>query len=178
MHHILFWLILIVLVAVAASLLYAFVQKPAFSTVREAEFNASPAKIYANINDFHKWSAWSPWEKMDPDLKRNFSGPESGIGAKYGWTGNKKVGEGMMETTHSTPDKSMQLDLHFIKPFKASHITEFTLTPIANGGTRMKWEMRGERPFGMRIFGLFMNLDKLIGKDFEKGMANLKAIVE
>ena len=173
----LFWIILIVIVLVALVLIYGVSQPAGFSVVREADFNATPKMVFSQINDFHNWSAWSPWEKMDPDMKREFSGSASGVGAKYAWVGNKKVGQGNMEITNSVPSKNMQLDLNFIKPFQASNVTEFTLTP--NGkGTHLKWEMRGRAPFVFRVMGMFFSMDKIVGTDFERGLANLRGIVD
>ena len=172
-----FVVLLIVVVIVAAFLIYGALQAAEFSVAREAEFNAAPAKVFDNINDFHKWSAWSPWEKMDPNLQRSFSGPSFGVGAKYAWVGNKKVGEGNMEITHSEASQRMQLDLHFLKPFKADNVTEFTLTPRGSN-THLKWEMRGQRPFMFRVMGMFFSMDKIVGGDFEKGLNSLREIVE
>ena len=173
----LFWTILIIIVLVALVLIYGVSQPAGFSVVREADFNATPKMVFSQINDFHNWSAWSPWEKMDPDMKREFSGSASGVGAKYAWVGNKKVGQGNMEITNSVPSKNMQLDLNFIKPFQASNVTEFTLTP--NGkGTHLKWEMRGRAPFVFRVMGMFFSMDKIVGTDFERGLANLRGIVD
>ena len=172
-----FIILLIIVAVVAALLIYGALQPAEFSVSRSADFNATPAKVFENINDFHKWSAWSPWEKMDPNLKRSFSGAAAGVGSKYAWVGNKKVGEGSMEITHSEASKRMQLDLHFLKPFKADNVTEFTL--MAKGKqTNMTWEMRGKKPFIMRVMGLFFSMDKIVGTDFERGLAGLKTIVE
>lgn len=173
----LFWIVLIIIVLVALVLIYGVSQPAGFSVVREADFKAAPNKVFAQINDFHNWSAWSPWEKMDPDMKREFSGAATGVGAKYAWVGNKKVGQGNMEITNSVPSKNMQLDLNFIKPFQASNVTEFTLTP--NGkGTHVKWEMRGRAPFMFRVMGMFFSMDKIVGTDFERGLANLRGVVD
>lgn len=173
----LFWIILIIIVLVALVLIYGVSQPAGFSVVREADFKATPKTVFSQINDFHNWSAWSPWEKMDPDMKREFSGAATGVGAKYAWVGNKKVGQGNMEITNSVPSKNMQLDLNFIKPFQASNVTEFTLTP--NGkGTHVKWEMRGRAPFMFRVMGMFFSMDKIVGTDFERGLANLRGVVD
>ena len=172
-----FAVLLIILAIIAALLIYGVLSPADFSVVRSADYNASAAKVFENINDFRKWAAWSPWEKMDPNLQRSFSGAASGAGAKYAWVGNKKVGEGSMEITDSEASNRMQLDLHFHKPFKADNVTEFTLTP--NGSmTNLKWEMRGKRPFMFRVMGLVMSMDKIVGGDFEKGLNNLREIVE
>ena len=169
--------LLIIVAIIAALLIYGALQPQDFSVSRAADFSATPSKVFENINDFQKWSAWSPWEKMDPNLQRSFSGTTSGAGAKYAWVGNKKVGEGSMEITQSEPSKRMQLDLHFLKPFKADNVTEFTLMPKGNQ-TKVLWEMRGKKPFVMRVMGIFFNMDKIVGADFEKGLANLKTVVE
>jgi Polyketide cyclase / dehydrase and lipid transport len=172
-----FYAIIILVLIIAAVLVMGLMRPNTFSVVREANFNAAPEKVFAQINDFHNWGAWSPWEKMDPNLQRSYAGEMSGAGAKYAWIGNKKVGEGSMEITRSVPARNMQLDLHFIKPFKADNVTEFTLTP--NGkGTHFKWEMRGTTPFLLRVMHVFFNMDKIVGKDFENGLANLRAIVD
>jgi len=172
-----FTVLLIIIAVVAALLIYGALSPADFSVVRSASYKATAAKVFSNINDFHNWSAWSPWEKMDPNLQRTFTGASSGVGAKYAWVGNKKVGEGSMEITRSEPARNMQLDLHFLKPFQADNVTEFTLTPDGNQ-TNLKWEMRGKRPFMFRVMGLFMSMDKIVGGDFEKGLNNLREIVE
>ena len=169
--------LIIIALLIAAVLLYAALAEKTFSVVREADFSATPAQVFPLLNNFKNWGSWSPWEAMDPDLKRDYSGAEEGVGAKYGWTGNKKVGTGNMEITHSDKSKRVQLNLNFIQPFEAHNITEFTLTP-AGQGTHLKWEMRGNRPYMIRLMGLVMSMDKMVGKDFEKGLANMKAQVD
>lgn len=169
--------LLIIAIIVIAILAIAAMRPNEFSLVRSADFAASPDKIFAQLNDFKNWANWSPWEAMDPNLQRNYSGAASGKGAKYAWVGNKKVGEGNMEITRSVPDTSIELNLNFLKPFKASNVTEFTLVPKGDT-TKLIWEMRGPSPFMMKIMHLFMNMDKMVGKDFERGLANLKSVVE
>jgi Polyketide cyclase / dehydrase and lipid transport len=169
--------ILIIAAIVIGFLVYANGKPSTFSMSRSATLNASPAKVFAQINDFHNWAAWSPWEKMDPNMTRSFSGESSGAGAKYSWVGNKKVGEGSMEITRSVPASNMQLDLHFLKPFKADNVTEFKLVP-QGAATTINWEMRGNLNLMMKVMHIFMDMDKVVGKDFENGLANLKAIVE
>ena len=169
--------LLIIAIIIIAILVIAAMRPNGFSIVRSADYNSSPEKIFAQLNDFRNWKAWSPWEELDPNLQRNYSGAASGKGAKYAWLGNKKVGEGNMEITRSTPSTSIELDLNFLKPFKASNVTEFTLVPKGNV-TKLIWEMRGPSLFIMKIMHLFMNMDKMVGKDFEKGLANLKSVVE
>ena len=169
--------LLIIAIIVIAILAIAAMRPNEFSLVRSADFAASPDKIFAQLNDFKNWANWSPWEAMDPNLQRNYSGAASGKGAKYAWVGNKKVGEGNMEITRSVPDTSIELNLNFLKPFKASNVTEFTLVPKGDT-TKLIWEMRGPSPLMMKIMHLFMNMDKMVGKDFERGLANLKSVVE
>ena len=172
------FIILLIIIAIAAALLiYGALQPADFNVTREADYNASPVKVFAQINDFRNWASWSPWDKMDPEMQRSYTGSAVGVGAKYSWIGNKKVGEGSMEITHSEESKRMQLDLHFLRPFKADNVTEFTLVPKGNQ-THVAWQMRGKKPFIMRVMGLFFSMDKIVGADFEKGLTNLKAVVE
>ncbi|MEO6609673.1 MAG: SRPBCC family protein [Aestuariivirga sp.] len=169
--------LIVILVIILAILGVAAMRPDGFSLSRSAEFHAPPEKVFAELNDFRNWAKWSPWEPMDPNLQRNYSGASSGKGAKYAWVGNKKVGEGNMEITKSVSNSSILLDLNFLKPFKASNVTEFTIVPHGKT-TKLTWEMRGPTPFMMKIMHLFMNMDKMVGKDFEKGLANLKSVVE
>ncbi len=168
---------LFVATLILALLIIAATRPNTFSLVRSAEFRAAPEKVFAQLNDFRNWAAWSPWEEMDPNLQRNFTGAGSGKGAKYAWVGNKKVGVGNMEITRSVANSNILLDLNFLKPFKANNVTEFKLTPVASG-THLNWEMRGPLNLLMRLMHLFMDMDGLVGKDFEKGLAKLKTIVE
>ena len=164
-------ILIIALLAIAAS------RQNTFSLSRSADIKAPPEKIFPHLNDFKNWGAWSPWEKMDPDLKRSFSGSASGKGAHYSWVGNKKVGEGNMEITRSVPSSNIELNLNFLKPFKASNVTEFKITPKGNM-SNVNWEMRGPLNLMMKVMHMFMNMDSMVGKDFEAGLANLKSIVE
>ena len=129
------------------------------------------------IADFNAWSAWSPYEKRDPAMKRRFSGKPSGVGAIYEWDGNRNVGQGRMEILESTPPSKVRIDLQFMKPFKAHNVAEFTLDPHGQN-TTVTWAMYGPMTFMSRVMGLFINMDKMIGKDFEAGLQNLKAIAE
>lgn len=148
---------------------------PAFSNSRETFIDAPPATVHAILDDFHLWSGWSPWEEMDPDLKRTFSGPEKGVGSQYAWEGNNKVGTGRMEIEESTPQR-IAIDLEFIKPFKARNKTVFDLRPEGSG-TRVVWTMSGQRNALMAVAGKLF-FDKAIGKDFEKGLGKLKVLAE
>jgi hypothetical protein len=148
----------------------------AFRIERSTTIDAPPERVAANIVDFHKWTAWSPWEKLDPNLQRTYSGATSGTGAIYEWQGAKQVGAGRMEVTDSTADK-VTIKLDFLRPFEAHNITEFHLQPRGNA-TAVTWAMHGTNPYLMKVFGLFMNMDKVVGKDFESGLASLKQVSE
>jgi len=145
-----------------------------FTVERTAVVAAPPDAVYALLNDFHQWNQWSPWEKLDPNLKRAFDGPANGPGAKYAWVGNERVGEGSMEIVESVPGQSVAIDLEFKKPFAAKNKTTFTLTPSGQG-TQVRWKMTGDQGFVGKAMSLVMDMDKLVGKDFEQGLANLNA---
>lgn len=165
-------------VAIVVILCVVVAMQPSqFKVTRSATFNAPPNAVFDQVNDFNKWSAWSPWEKLDPNMKRTISTPSAGKGATYAWTGNDEVGEGKMTITDSHPSDAIKVDLEFIKPFAMKSITDFTFKPEGDK-TTMTWTMSGENGFVGKAFGLMMNMDKMVGADFEKGMANLKPIVE
>jgi len=142
-----------------------------------ATMKAPPEKIFPHINDFHNWLAWSPWEKLDPNLKRTYSGTAEGLGTVYDWEGNKQVGKGRMEITETVPPTKITIKLDFFKPFEAHNKAEFALDKQGEL-TGVTWAMLGQQPFMFKVMGLFCNLDKMIGKDFEAGLANLKSVVE
>lgn len=146
-----------------------------FEMSRSTHIDAPPERVLPLLEDFHEWQQWSPWEGLDPDLKRTFTGPEKGVGSHYHWSGNKQAGEGTMEITKSGPG-GVEVDLRFLKPFKATNVTRFDLRP-ADGGTDVNWVMTGERGFFMSLAGKLF-FDKSIGKDFDKGLASLKAAAE
>jgi uncharacterized protein YndB with AHSA1/START domain len=164
-------------VAIAAVLAYAATRPDTFRIQRAASIQASPDKIFPLINDFRNWSSWSPWEKMDPALKRTYSGPSSGQGAVYEWEGNKKVGKGRMEIKDAPPPSRVTIKLDFQKPFEAHNTAEFTLTP-KGGTTDVTWAMHGPNLFIGKVMSLFFDMDRMVGKDFETGLANLKTIAE
>jgi Polyketide cyclase / dehydrase and lipid transport len=147
-----------------------------FSVERSITINAPASAVHERLNNFHKWVDWSPWEGLDPALQRTYTGPDSGVGASYAWTGTRKVGQGRMEITESTPNR-VALDLHFIKPFKANNKTVFAITP-AGEGTNVTWTMTGPKTLLSKLMGIFMSMDKLVGKDFDKGLASLKRVTE
>ena len=169
--------ILIGLVALIVLVLIAAGTRP--NTVhyeRSIRIAAPPGRILPHIVDFRKWMPWSPWEKKDPDLQRTYSGASSGPGAHYHWVGNSKVGEGHMEVLESGPG-GVKIDLRFIKPWKAVCVAQFHFTPD-DDGTQVRWTMDGPQIFMGKVFGLFFNMDKAIGKDLEAGLADLKAVAE
>ncbi len=171
----------IVLIAVAlpvvAVLAYAATRPDAFRIERSAVIQAPPEKVFAFINDFRRWTAWSPWENIDPQLKRSYSGAASGKGTAYAWEGNNNVGSGRMEITESTLPSKILIKLDFLKPFEAHNTAEFTLTP-APQGTTVRWAMYGPSPYVSKLMGVFMNMDRMVGGQFEQGLANLRAAAE
>lgn len=168
---------LIVIVLVAALLLYAATRPDTFRLQRSITINAPPEKIFSFINDFKSWVAWSPWEKIDPALKRIYSGAAQGQRAVYEWDGNNQVGQGRMEITESAPSSRILIKLDFFKPFEAHNTAEFTLAG-RDGSTNVTWAMYGPQPFMMRIMGLFCSPERMVGPQFEAGLASLKTISE
>ena len=166
-----------VVVVIAAILIFAATKPDIFRVQRAASIKAPPEKIFALINDFKRWDAWSPWEKKDPAMKRTFGATTSGKGATYAWEGNKDVGEGRMEIAESVPPSKVSLKLDFMKPFEAHNTVEFTLEPKGEA-TNVTWAMQGPTPYFAKIIHVFMDMDSMVGKDFESGLANLKAVAE
>jgi len=169
-------ILILVVLAVVVVLILASMKPDVFRLERSTRIRAPADKVFGLINDFHRWAVWSPWEKMDPAMQRTFSGEPSGKGAVYAWKGNKKVGEGRMEILESSPSRIV-IKLDFMAPFEAHNTAEFTLTPTA-GETAVNWSMQGPTPFVGKIMHVFMNMDRMVGKDFETGLANMKAQVE
>jgi hypothetical protein len=167
----------IVALLVIGLIVVAALQPADFRISRRLAIAAPAATIFPHVNDLSRWRAWSPWENIDPDLKRAYEGPASGEGASYAWAGNSKVGEGRMTITDSRPSDKVQLRLEFVKPFKATNMADFTFEPDGKG-TVVTWSMTGRNNFMAKAFSLLMNMDKLIGKDFEKGLSGLKSIAE
>jgi uncharacterized protein YndB with AHSA1/START domain len=165
-------------VAILAIIVGLAAMKPdSFSVKRVASIKAPPEKIAALITDFHQWSSWSPWENLDPNMKRTFSGAPNGKGAIYEWEGNKDVGKGRMEITEAATPVKTVIKLDFLQPFESHNITEFTLLPQGET-TTVSWDMSGPTPFISKIMSVFMSMDAVIGKDFEKGLSNMKTAVE
>jgi uncharacterized protein YndB with AHSA1/START domain len=168
---------LVVVVLIAGVLGFAATRPDAFRVERAVTIKAPPGKIYPYLDDFNRWAAWSPWEKLDPAMKRTFSGAPSGKGAAYAWAGNSKVGAGRMEIIESTPASKLLIKLDFLEPFEGHNTADFTLEP-AGDDTKVTWAMVGPAPYISKLMGVFVNMDKMIGKDFEAGLANLKAAAE
>lgn len=159
-------------------ILLAAALKPAhFHVERSLTMPSSAEKVFSLVNDFRLWQEWSPWEKLDPNMKRTFEGPPSGTGASYSWSGNEDVGSGRMTIVSSTPPSTIQIRLEFLKPWAATNDVNFTFL-AEEAQTKVTWSMSGKVPYSTRIFTLFFNMDKLVGQDFEKGLAQLKARVE
>lgn len=164
-----------VLLALAA---IVAVQSPDFKITRETVVQAPAEAVFAQVNDFHLWQAWSPWAKMDPQAKNVFSGPPSGRGATFSWDGNNQVGAGTMVISDSQPPSRILIQLEFSKPFAGSNIAEFTFVPEGPEATKVTWTMTGRRNFLTGFICLFLNMDKMVGGEFEKGLAQIKSIVE
>ena len=148
-----------------------------YTVTRSSTIDAPPDRIYAQIIDFHHWAAWSPWEDLDPDLRKTFSGPASEPGATYEWSGNRKAGQGKMKIVEANEHSRISIALDFLKPFKSSSTTTFDLEP--NGAeTTVTWTMIGPTTLMTRLMGLFTSMDKMIGPDFEKGLDRLKSASE
>jgi len=173
------WKIVLIVVAalVGGVLVVAAMRPDTFSVQRSASIEAPAEKIYPMLIDFRQWPAWSPWEKLDPEMKRTLTGPTSGPGATYAWEGSSKVGSGRMEIKEVTAPGQVRIQLDFIKPFEGHNVTDFALVPRGDT-TEVTWLMRGPAPFVSKLMGVFVDMDKMIGKDFEAGLANLKATVE
>ena len=170
-------ILIAVVVVIAGILVFASTRPEAFSVQRTTTIHAPADNVFALINDFHRWGEWSPWEKLDPEMKRTFSGPAAGVGTTYEWTGNSKVGAGRMEILRAAPASKVDIKLDFIKPFEGHNITEFTLTPQGDN-TQVDWVMNGPAPFISKLMGVFVSMDTMIGKDFEAGLANMKSAAE
>jgi uncharacterized protein YndB with AHSA1/START domain len=168
---------IVVALFIAGVLVVAATKPDTFSVQRSANIKAPPEKVFALINDFKRWDAWSPWEKKDPAMKRTWGTVTSGKGAYYAWDGNKDVGQGSMEIAESVPPSRIALKLDFVKPFEGHNIVEFTLEPKGDV-TNVDWVMRGPAPFLSKVIQVFCDMDSMVGKDFEAGLTGLKASAE
>jgi carbon monoxide dehydrogenase subunit G len=170
------WQIIVIAIAALVVLFVLIVaSRPSdFRVTRTARISAPAEVVFANVNDLHKWEAWSPWAKMDPNAKSTFEGPEAGPGASMTWSGNKKVGEGRMTITDSRAPEVIHIKLEFLRPFKATNTAEFNFKPEGDA-TQVAWSMSGKNNFMGKAFGLIVDCEKMVGRDFEKGLANLNS---
>jgi uncharacterized protein YndB with AHSA1/START domain len=164
-------------VVVLLVLAYAATRPDTFRIERTASIQAPPEKIYPLIADFRRWTAWSPFEELDPDMQRTYGDVAEGRGATYAWEGDSNAGAGRMEITEATPPQRILIDLHFLAPLEGRNLAEFTLEP-AGGGTNVTWAMSGPSPFISKLIGVFVSMDAMIGGAFEAGLANLKRVAE
>jgi len=169
--------VVLLAIAVVVVLGLAAMKPDTFRVQRAMAIKAPPEKIFALINDFHTWGQWSPWEKKDSAMKRAFSGAPSGKGAAYAWEGDNNVGQGSMEIVESAPPSKIAIKLDFVRPFEAHNRVVFTLEPKGDA-TNVSWDMQGPTPFLAKIVHVFLDMDKMVGNDFETGLANLKAASE
>jgi uncharacterized protein YndB with AHSA1/START domain len=170
-------ILLVIVVLIAGVLAFALTKPDTFTVQRSTSIKAPPEKIFAVLNDFKRWPEWSPWEKLDPQMQRTQSGAASGKGAVYAWEGNSKVGAGRMEILDTAAPNKVDIKLDFIKPFEGHNTATFTMQPQGDA-TNVNWAMTGPTPFVSKLMQVFVNMDTMIGKDFEAGLANLKALAE
>jgi uncharacterized protein YndB with AHSA1/START domain len=170
--------ILIALAAVIIGFVALVAMQPSeFRVERTATIPAPPPTVFAQVNDFHNWDAWSPWAKLDPAAKATFDGTPAGEGAGFAWSGNDQIGEGRMTLTESRPNDLIRINIDFVRPFEGTSFAEFAFRPERDA-TAVTWSMSGHNNFIARAICLFVNMDKVLGGDFEKGLANLKSVVE
>jgi Polyketide cyclase / dehydrase and lipid transport len=167
----------VVLVLIVAVLAFIATRPSNFIVERSAIISAPGDVVFGMINDFHQWGQWSPWDKRDLDMKKTYEGPSAGPGASYAWDGNKNVGMGRMTILDCKPGESVSIKLEFFKPFAGTNQTTFKLAP-SGAGTRVNWSMAGKYNFMAKVFCLFMDMDKMVGKDFEQGLANLNTVAQ
>jgi len=169
--------VVVVVVLIAGLLGFAATRPDTFRIQRTTSIKAPPEKIFPLVNDLRSHGLWSPWEKKDPAMKESYSGAASGVGAVYEWDGNKNIGKGRMEITETSPPSKVTIKLDFIKPFEGHNIAEFTLDAKADA-TNVTWAMYGPSPLLSKVMGLICSFDRMIGREFETGLANLKTITE
>jgi uncharacterized protein YndB with AHSA1/START domain len=161
----------------ALLLLYAAARPDTFRVERRILIQAPPEKVWAELGDLRRWQGWSPWERMDPQMKRSYSTPSTGRGATYAWEGNTQVGQGRMAIVEADAPARLVIKLDFIQPFEAHNTAEFTLMPQA-GATEVSWVMRGPNTYVGKLMQVFVDMDQMVGRDFETGLANLKTLAE
>jgi len=171
------WILAAVAAVVVVLAVVIALQPAAFRLSRSGTITAPPSAVFDEVNDLRRWEAWSPWAKIDPACKMTYEGAPSGVGAIVSWSGNNKVGEGRMTIIDSRPEERIRIKLDFFRPFKATNTAEFTFTPRVDQ-TEVTWTMTGDRNFMCKGFSLICDMDKMVGKDFEKGLTQLKSVVE
>ena len=169
-------IVLIVVGPIAALLVYASTRPDRFSVQRKISIDASPEKVFPLINDFQQWGYWSPWATLDPSMSQSFSGPARGEGVIYAWSGNNKVGSGRMKIIESVPPLLIRIQLDFTRPFEAHNISEFALAAEGEA-TAVTWTMSGPANFITKLMGVFVSMDRMVGRDFERGLSSLKSAV-
>jgi hypothetical protein len=167
----------LVAVVVVIVLVLAAMRPNGFKVERVEMVGAAPEVVFPLVDDFHNWGSWSPWEKLDPAMVKTYSGADRGVGAAYHWVGNSKAGEGNMEIVEASAPALVKIKLDFLKPFEAHITSQFSMVP-KEGGTEVTWSMVGPTPFAMKVMHVFVSMDKMIGKDFEEGLRNLKRVAE
>jgi hypothetical protein len=172
------WTLAAVAAVIVVFLIVVALQPSDFKVERSATMRAPAPAAFAQVNDFQNWQAWSPWEKVDPALKRQFEGPKAGAGAVYAWQGNKDVGEGRMTIMESRPGELVRIKLEFFKPFAATNTAEFSFKPAGADTTAVTWSMAGQNNFLSKAICLFVDMDRMVGGMFEQGLTQMKAIVE
>lgn len=170
-------ILLVLAIFVIVFIVIVALQPAEYSVVRTTTISAPAKAVFGEVNDFHKWEAWSPWAKMDPEAKNTFEGAPAGTGAVFAWAGNRKVGAGRMKITESNPDYLIRIKLDFLKPFPSTANVEFVFNP-EDSQTAVTWTMSGRKNFISKGVCLFMNMDKMVGGDFERGLTSLKSVVE
>jgi hypothetical protein len=171
------WILLALGALIVIFVVIVALQPAEFRIARSAMIAAPPAATFAQVNDFHNWQHWSPWEKLDPTMKKTYEGAPSGSGAIYSWSGNSTAGEGRMTLLESHPSDLIRIKLEFLRPFKATNAAEFTFKPEGDR-TLVTWSITGQKNFIFKAVHLFMNMDKMLGGEFEKGLTQMKSIVE
>jgi uncharacterized protein YndB with AHSA1/START domain len=174
--HIALSISVVLALALAALVMYASTKPDTLHVERSISMQAAPEAIFAHLNDFHRWNDWTPHNK-DPAMQKTYSGSPAGVGAHYAWAGDKKVGQGEITIRETQPPHKVVLDLHMIKPFEGRNVATFTLSPDGNA-TRVTWSLDDKHKLLHKMMSTIFNLDKMIGKDFEVGLAQLKAVVE
>ena len=172
------WTLAALAAVIVVFLIVVALQPSDFRIERSATMRAPAPAAFAQVNDFQNWQAWSPWEKVDPALKRQYEGPKAGTGAVYAWQGNKDVGEGRMTIMESRPAEVVRIKLEFFKPFAATNTAEFSFKPAGADTTAVTWSMAGQNTFLSKAISLFIDMDRMVGGMFDQGLTQMKAIVE